>query len=210
MLQPLGVEFPGLADVVALPALLDALDERFPETRISIAVNTSHDLAGQLSEGLLDIAMLSTPPKRENLDLELLGRQSVAWLTSPRLGLPREGATDADLLRQRILSTPPPSNIYHLTTNALSGTLHHPLRMNFCDSLGVIVRLVEAGSGLGILPKRLLQQQLRQDSVQVIETGVHLPMQEVFIGRNKGSTLGVLEEVSNMIRSVGNETAFCQ
>ncbi|WP_029041935.1 LysR family transcriptional regulator [Cucumibacter marinus] len=196
--------------VIGLPRLLDTLDSRFPETRIAMTVNTSHDLAEQLSEGLLDIAVLSTPPVYENIELELLGLQEVAWLASPRLGLDVGPVSDTDLLRQRILATPAPSNLHQLTTNSLKGTVHLALRLNYCNNLNVIVRLVEAGSGIGILPVRLLQDQLQRGEVHVVETGLELPMQEVYVGSNRGSKLGALKKVNAMIRSISTELAYCR
>src|SRR5690606_17431109 len=96
--------------VVGLPVLLHEMDNRFPETRVAVTVNTSHHLAEQLSQGLLDIALLSTPPRRENIQLEFLGLQTVAWTASPKLGLNGAIARAPDLLAHRILSTPAPSN----------------------------------------------------------------------------------------------------
>jgi DNA-binding transcriptional LysR family regulator len=196
--------------VVGLPALLHELDNRFPDTRVAVTVNTSHDLVEQLSQGLLDIALLSTPPRRENIQLEFLGLQTVAWTASPKLGLNANPVQNSDLLSQRILSTPAPSNLYHLTTQTLSGTVDLALRINYCSNLNVIIRLVEAGSGIGILPTRFIQNQLDTGLIHVIATPDELPMQEIFVGQNKGSTLGVLRQVSNMIRKVAVESRFCQ
>ena len=86
---------------ICLPALLDELDVRFAGTRIAATVDTSHSLARQLSEGLLDIAVLSTPPNHENVSLELLGRQTVDWIASPKLKLPNDVISETDLLAQR-------------------------------------------------------------------------------------------------------------
>lgn len=90
---------------VCLPSLLRELDSRFAGSRIAAMVDTSHRLADQLSQGLLDIAVLSTPPPHENVALELLGRQSVDWIASPGLGLPRRTVSDEELLAQRIFTT---------------------------------------------------------------------------------------------------------
>ncbi|MCC0025146.1 MAG: LysR family transcriptional regulator [Hyphomicrobiaceae bacterium] len=196
--------------VIGLPCLLDTLDTRFADTRIAITVNTSHDLAKQLSEGLLDIAVLSTPPHYENIELELLGLQEVAWLAHPKLGLDAGIMSETDLLHQRILATPAPSNLHLLTTSSLRGTVQLALRLNYCNNLNVIVRMVEAGSGIGILPTRLLQEQLQQGKVHVVRTGRDLPMQEVFIGCNKGSKLGALKRITSMIREISIELAYCK
>ena len=195
--------------VVCLPALLNELDIRFAGTRVAATVDTSHSLAAQLSEGLLDIAVLSTPPPYENVRLELLGRQTVEWMASPRLGLSRDFVSESDLLRHRIFSTPAPSNLHSLTNNALSGNSGAGLRLNLCNNLGAILNLVEAGTGISILPTRLLQEQLLRGTVHALGLSAKLPMQEVFIGTNKGVIVRALPQVAQMIRKVSGDVGFC-
>ena len=194
---------------VCLPALLDELDNRFAGARIAATVDTSHKLADQLSEGLLDIAVLSTPPSHDNVALELLGRQSVDWIASYTLQLPKAIVSDDELLRQRIFATPAPSNLHSLTIGALAATASAGLRLNVCNSLGTILNLVESGTGISILPTRLLQGQIRQGTIQVLKTRTPLPLQEVFIGTNKGAIVRALPQVTQMIRKVSDSVGFC-
>lgn len=194
---------------ICLPALLDALDNRFSGTRVAATIDNSHNLARQLSEGMLDVAVLSTPPEHENVALELLGRQTVGWVASAKI-LPRHDVvSDVDLLAQRIYSTPAPSNIHSLTTNALSGNSSLGLRLNLCNSISAILTLVESGSGVSILPIRLVQEQVRRGSLHVIRTQSRLPMQDVFIGTNKGAVVRALPQVIEMIRKISVDVAFC-
>ncbi len=195
--------------VACLPALLDELDRRFAGSRIAATVDTSHNLAKDLSEGLLDVAVVSTPPAHENVALELLGRQSVSWIASPKLFPGMDEVSDDALLSQRIFSTPAPSNLHSLTTNALRGNSNLGLRLNVCNSLGAILNLVEAGTGISILPPRLLQEQLRRGSLTVLKTRTRLPMQEVFVATNKGAVVRALSQVIAMIRKVSVDVGFC-
>ena len=70
-----------------LPALRKALDKRFTGTTIAATVDTSHGLARQPSEGILDIAVLSTRQEHDNVALELPGRQSVELIASSKLDI---------------------------------------------------------------------------------------------------------------------------
>ena len=194
---------------VCLPALLDELDRRFAGTRIAAMVDTSHKLADQLSEGLLDIAVLSTPPPHDNVALELLGRQSVDWIASRKLGLPDDTVPDEALLAQRIFATPAPSNLHSLTTGFLSASVGGGLRLNVCNSLGTILNLVESGTGISILPTRLVQEQIDSGAIQILKTRAKLPLQEVFIGTNKGAIVRALPLVTQMIRKVSVGVGFC-
>jgi DNA-binding transcriptional LysR family regulator len=195
--------------VVGLPALLEELDRRFYGTRVAATVDTSHSLARQLSDGLLEIAVLSTPPPYDNVALDLLGRQTVAWIASPKLGLSRGVVAEAELAAQRIFSTPAPSNLHSLTMAAFAGSSGAGLRLNVCNSLGAIINLVEAGTGIAILPTRLLQEALASGGVHVVATRAPLATQEVFIGTNKGTIVSALPQVAQMIRKVSAGVGFC-
>ncbi|MGF9567854.1 LysR family transcriptional regulator [Neorhizobium sp. JUb45] len=192
-----------------LPALLDELDSRFSGTRVAATIDNSHNLARQLSEGILDVAVLSTPPSHENVALELLGRQTVEWVASPKLIGTNEFVSDSDLLNLRIFSTPAPSNIHSLTTNALGGNSSFGLRLNLCNSISAILTLVEAGTGLSILPARMVQEQVKNKTLQILKTQSRLPKQDVFIGTNKGAVVRALPQVIQMVRKVTVDAAFC-
>jgi len=194
---------------VCLPALLDELDRRFAGTRIAAMVDTSHKLADQLAEGLLDIAVLSTPPSHDNVALELLGRQNVDWIASSRLAVPEGILPDEALLAHRIFATPAPSNLHSLTTGFLSASVGGGLRLNVCNSLGTILNLVESGTGISILPTRLVQRQIHSGAIQTLRTRSPLPLQDVFIGTNKGAIVRALPQVTQMIRKVSTNVGFC-
>ncbi len=194
---------------VCLPALLDELDNRFSGARIDATVDTSHKLAEQLSEGLLDIAVLSTPPPHDNVALELLGCQGVDWIASRKLGLPDGTVSEEKLLARRIFTTPAPSNLHSLITGFLSASVGAGLRLNVCNSLGTILNLVESGTGISILPTRLLQEQIRNGTMQILKTRSPLPLQEVFIGTNKGAIVRALPQVTQMIRKVSGGVGYC-
>ena len=72
-----------------------------------------------------------------------------------------------------------------------------------------ILNLVETGSGISILPVRLVREQLARGIVHILETPSKLPMQDVFIGTNKGAVVRALPQVTQMIRKVSSDVAFC-
>lgn len=186
-------------DRLKLTAIGDQLDEAARSKMnlrealpFLVSRDTSHKLADQLSEGLLDIAVLSTPPSHDNVALELLGRQTVDWIASRKLGLQQTLVCDEALLNKRIFATPAPSNLHSLTISVLAATADGGLRLNICNSLGTILNLVESGTGISILPTRLLQERNQSGTIQVLKTQRALPLQEVFMGTNKGAIVRAL------------------
>lgn len=194
---------------VCLPLLLDELNIRFVGTRVAATVDTSHRLAELLSEGLLDIAVLSTPPRHDNVALELLGHQTVDWIASEKVTMGGPFVTDADLLKQRIFATPAPSNLHSLIVGALAATAGGQLRLNICNSIGTILTLVEAGTGISMLPTRLVSRQIELGTLKVLKTREMLPLQDVFIGTNKGTIARALPQAAQMIRKISESVHYC-
>lgn len=192
---------------LCLPLLLDEL--KLANTRVATTVDHSHNLARLLSEGALDMAILSTPPSYPNVNLQLLGRQGVDWVASPDLGLGSERISPGELLRQRVFCTPAPSNLHQLTISAFSGSQAAGIKLNLCNSIAVIHNLVRAGVGICVLPTRLVQDDLYAHRLTVLDIGGRLPMQDVFIGTNKGIINRSLPAVIQLVQNVGQEMAYC-
>jgi len=54
-----------------------------------------------------------------------------------------------------------------------------------------------------------VREQLARGIVHILETPSKLPMQDVFIGTNKGAVVRALPQVTQMIRKVSSDVAFC-
>ncbi|MBU2327924.1 MAG: substrate-binding domain-containing protein [Alphaproteobacteria bacterium] len=61
--------------------------------------------------------------------------------------------------------------------------------MSICNSISAILNLVESGTGVSILPVRLVEDQVQTSSLQFLHTPSPLPMQDVFIGTIRGGAI---------------------
>ncbi len=194
---------------ICLPFLLNQLEARFPNMRVATTIDNSYLLAARLADGELDVALLSTPPAYANIDLQLLGQQKVEWIANPDLGLSSGPISISDLMKQRIFCTPAPSNLHSLTMAIFSGVHEAGLGLNDCNSLAAILDLVRAKVGICLVPTRLAQVDLAQGRLSIIDTGTLLPLQDVFIGTNKGVVNRSLPQVLRFIKKVSKDLEYC-
>ena len=61
----------------------------------------------------------------------------------------------------------------------------------------------------GQLSAEINTAQLKAGTVHLLRTPSRLPMQDVFIGTNKGAVVRALPQVAQMIRKVSVDVAFC-
>ena len=192
---------------ICLPDLLQDLSERHPNLAVSVVVDLSHSLTLKLDAGELDIAVVSTPPSVAGLRYLRLGALNVAWI-----GTPRDRCIVGDaraLARQRIFSTPPPSNVGSIIADWFRDTGIDMPTLSICNSMPAIVGLVTAGAGIGVMPVKLVEAAIKAGTLCVLDQIEPVTPQDVFIGVPVGVLDPVIPVTTEAIRAVANRHAFC-
>jgi DNA-binding transcriptional LysR family regulator len=193
---------------VCLPQLLRKLSADHPELDVSAVVDNSHALTLALNDGAVDVAVVSTPPVLPGLRYERLGQQEVGWVGGPDGVSATEDA--AWILGARIFVTPSPSNLYAITTAWFQAVGLAVPRLSVCSSMAAIVGLVQAGSGIGILPLPLVRAALGAGTLQRLRLPGAIPAQVIFAAYSKGILDGAINDTIRAVRQVVEEQAFCQ
>ena len=194
---------------VCLPHLLRRMAADHPAVEVAVVVDTSHALTSILDRGELDVAVVSTPPLLAGLRFERLGQQRVAWIGGP--GEARAPAEDlAWVTSARVFVTPPPSNLDGLTNDWFRGVNLVPPRLSLCNSVSAIVGLVQAGSGVAILPVPLVASGLAAGSMRRLGLPGELPPQTMFVAFDKGVLGGRVWNILGAIRAVVAAEGFCE
>jgi DNA-binding transcriptional LysR family regulator len=174
----------GLAEgfaVNCLAPLLAGLLEDHPALQPEWVVSTSTTLEASLLDDKLDVAVLLNPLGHEKLALKPLGAQPTHWVApaSWRMG----GSVEPkDLWDKPIISNPPPSAMYRQVTHwfALDGI--QPERISVCTSVAVILELVAAGLGAGILPTQMASRYVAEGSIQLLRSTPKIENGRLFLG----------------------------
>lgn len=147
--------------VTGLPALLKRVAERHAKLRVELVIGPSPDLVRDVTDQRIDMAIAINPMADPRLRITPLGVQAATWAAAPGSHLPQV-IRPTDVLHHPILMNPNPYPNWHQTMSWFGTAGFEPLRVSLCNTVpSVIAHLIEAGLGIGILPTRLVEPQLR-------------------------------------------------
>ncbi len=163
----------GAADTFALTCLsplVAQIEQRFPALRVDLQIDFSSNLNRALQKGELDIAFLTAPVDEAGVRAEYLVRLPLAWVASPRLGLPNRVLEPRDLLGTAIICNPPPSHLYRAVHEWFAAGDCVPERITTCNSLTIMARLATVGYGVAILPTSVLRNEFELGALRLLRT----------------------------------------
>lgn len=195
---------------VCLPKLLQRLGRRNPQLKVELMVENSSLLERQLHARKLDFAFISGLGPAPNVRSELLGRQELAWVASPRLGVPRRTLEPDDLARHQVFTNPEPSRLIVLVRDWFSrGGVHAP-RISTCNSLSVVARLTSAGAGVSLLPTAVIRSELRSGALRRLATRPAIEPQRLYAAYHADAAGSTIDSLLAMAREVTGRTRFVQ
>lgn len=163
----------GAADTFALtclPTLLARIEDRFPRLKVALDIDYSFNLNRKLHNSELDIAFLTAPVAGSDVLIEDLVPIDLVWVASPRVSVPEQRLSPADLKDVPIITNPEPSNLYTTAIEWFAGAGLEPARLSTCNSLTYMVRLAAAGVGVTLLPAAILRAEVDSGLLRILET----------------------------------------
>lgn len=139
--------------IACLPELLSEMEKIYPNLRVELTITRSTKLAELLNTKMLDLAFMAEVPLDPHICVHPLANCHMAWCgRSDGRGHARP-MTAADLEGERLMTLPTnaPLHDYMLRWFELAGRPMPPV--SICNSLAMILRLVNAGHGWSILPE---------------------------------------------------------
>src|SRR4051794_31136676 len=117
---------------------------------------------------------------------------------------------DLALMRSaRIFVTPPPSNLHAITTAWFESVGAPVPRVSVCNSMAAIVGLVQARSGVGILPLPMVASSVASGTMRRLPLPGRFPVQGIFAAYSKGILGGAVADTLRGVRAVVRERGFC-
>ena len=160
-----------VADVVVFDAV-SSIRKAFPELEMQLLTQGSSDLEQLITQGELDTATLLLPaPSQlpEGLAGKLITTLDIVVVQSRRHPIV-ESSSDIQSLSCREWILNPRGCGYRTALESAMGSRGQTLRLSI-DTHGAAIqmRMIAAGLGLGLLPKRLLQESPLKDELVVVE-----------------------------------------
>jgi DNA-binding transcriptional LysR family regulator len=168
----------GTIDSIAhawLPQFIERIWARYPGIAMELNTDTSLNMAREVAERRLDLALIMGPviaPDLINLDLCTF---ACTWLASPKLGLPDRPLTLAELADHPILAYSKDSVPQHRLLRQLADAgIEDPTTYN-SNSLATIIRLAQDGIGVTPMPKVIVRDQLATGKLVALDVSPAFP-----------------------------------
>jgi DNA-binding transcriptional LysR family regulator len=167
--------------LVCLPELLRRLEQRYPAIRTSVFVGDTGLVSSRLDDQELDIAVVSEPTVARHVKQEPLGKNEFGWFTSTEFALPRRVLSPTDLRQYHLIVPPPPARLHATVSQWFADADARPVRVSTCNSISATMLTVLHGTAIGILPARVMQDELAKRSVKLVRVLPKVPAHRVSI-----------------------------
>ena len=188
--------------IAVLPKIITLLGERYPRLKVELTVSNSFVLLNELSANHLDLAILATPGTLADTQVDPLALAPVAWVAHQSLPLPTSFADPQSLAQSTILCMPKPSPLHDMLIDWWDKEQGGSLRINTCNSLAMLARLVASGVGAGVLPTCILRDELQRGTVITYRQAIPFKPLRICAAYRKISRSDGLEALVNIARRV--------
>jgi len=164
----------GVAETIVhtwLPQMMTLIRERFPGLRIELAVDTSPTLAAKLLEDELDVAVMMEALVPARAIGEFIYGTAIDWFAATTMPGAREQLSVEDLATRPII-TFPKGTIPYREVEAVFAAAHlrsAPL-LHGCASLSAALHLVLTEFGIGVLPVKMVEAEVRAGRLRRLDT----------------------------------------
>lgn len=146
-----------------LPQILKELRERHPRADVSIVSGTSQALVRQILAGELDLAFVSLPVEARGIQTEVLSRDELVAIASPRHKLAKQRVVSVfTLAGEKLILGERGGNTRRLIDGLFEEAGEHPVVAMELSRLSAIKRMVEADMGVGIVPLNSAREEVAQ------------------------------------------------
>lgn len=146
-----------------LPEILKELREKHPRAEVSIVSGTSQTLVRQILAGDLDMAFVSLPVEARGIQTEVLSRDELVAIASPRHKLAKQRVISVFTLGgEKLILGERGGNTRRLIDGLFEEAGVQPVVAMELSRLAAIKRMVEADMGVGIIPLHSIREEVEQ------------------------------------------------
>ena len=144
-----------------LPQILKELRGRHPQAEVSIVSGTSEALVRQILAGELDMAFVSLPVEARGIQTEVLSRDELIAIASPRHRLAKQRVISVfTLAGEKLILGERGGNTRRLIDGLFEEAGVQPVVAMELSRLAAIKRMVEEEMGVGIVPSNSAREEV--------------------------------------------------
>ncbi len=186
-----------------LPLALTKFHEEHPGIHVRILEMSVDDMERALVSGTVELGIGSVPPAETSLRHQLIYSEELVAVVAPGDPLARQKvATTEEIARRPLLAPPPGYGMRTLLLKAFAKARRTPNFSLELSSVDVLLRMVAAGGGPGIVPASALWGRASKDYAVVRLTRPTLKRQIGFLTSHGVHTRPAAEAFIPIVRSV--------
>jgi DNA-binding transcriptional LysR family regulator len=171
--------------LVCMSDLLRRLQQSYPALKTSVRVNDSRTMTLMMENQELDVAILVEPIADPRIQSQPAGRSELAWMASSSLHLPRV-LHPSDLAELHVMVPPAPSRLYSSVIDWFAAAAVEPTRVSTSNNFAVNVQTVVDGLAIGVLPLRMMQDEIGRGLIRPLKVAPPIPPHYVSICHQTG------------------------
>lgn len=188
--------------LVCLTTLLEQLGAQYPALKVSLHIGHTTVVSDLLNDRRLDLAVIADPRVADHVHREPLGSNQHGWFAAAASNLRQSVSTPLELCAQHLIITPPPTLLFTTVTRWFSQVGVVPQRLSMCNSLSVTALAIKRGLGIGLVPRRLMQDSVALGELSELTVQPAIPAHQVWICYQSEELGPGLQDVVALIRQI--------
>jgi DNA-binding transcriptional LysR family regulator len=161
-----------------LPRLFERVQERYPGIAIDLNVDTSLNMAKEIAERRIDLAVIMGPVLAEGLINIDLGAYECVWAASPKFSLSGKALGLGDLAAYPLLAFSKGSIPHQRVVQKFTEEGIDCPAISNSNSLATIIRLARDGLGIALLPRAILDEPVADGWLEILDVKPDFPALE--------------------------------
>ncbi|QHI99860.1 LysR family transcriptional regulator [Xylophilus rhododendri] len=187
---------------VAATELLRQIKLLHPALKVELSLEVSKVLREKLARREIDLALHGTALQRPNVVDELLGHVSLTWIAASGFDAGPAPLTPERAVLLPIVTNPAPSILHGLVKDWLHVSGYEFNSFSSCNSIAMIIRLVQSGHAIAALPVPVVAEALKNGLVRRIETRPPVPSMPYYISYLDDKMNSGIQDIVALVKSI--------
>lgn len=192
--------------MVALSEILSQLKRRHPKLIVELSIDVGTVLKEKLRKREIDIALHTAGGAASHVVDELLGWVDFQWVASREFEVPEGDFTPAVASQLAIVTNPPPSTLNGMVQKWLRDGGFEFDAVNSSNSLQLMLRLVQAGHALAVLPLPVVRELLATGELRLLPARPAIPPAAYYASyvkddARRGTSIVVVEVAKSVLEA---------
>ncbi|MDF3154543.1 LysR family transcriptional regulator [Mesorhizobium sp. XAP10] len=192
--------------LICLTDLIQRLNELYPNLTALVRVGDTATISQLLNDQQLDLAVVTEPEVSDDVVRETIGVNQFGWFVSASLdlGFGLGAVSPTMLCPHHLIISPPPARIYAMAMRWFAQVGAVPQHLSMCNSVSVSKLTILRGVAVGLLPVRVMEEELARGLVTQVMTIPPVPGPKVWLCHQPHQFGPNIRQIADTVREVAD------